>query len=90
MNSSIPQNAENSVQPSFAMRLFTAGMSADQSRPSVRPNHGLRHPPGTNWFSTSGLTSRMTRMPTEMLAIVMIVNCSTSVKTTLNIPPFAT
>jgi hypothetical protein len=61
-----------------------------QSRSSVQPKVISRHPSGMCRSSNSGDTRIMAMTPIQMHATVMIRNCSTSVKTTLNMPPFTT
>src|SRR5579859_1962032 len=65
-------------------------MMCDQSRSRCQPKNGLRQPCGMTGSSIAGETWLITSTPTAILAVVSSVNCSSSVDTTLNMPPLTT
>ncbi len=59
-----------------------------QSRSSVHPKKMSVQFAGITAWSISGDTAFIATMPTAMDATVITTNCTNSVMTTLNIPPF--
>ena len=58
-----------------------------QSRSSFQPKNGLSHPAGTTLEIISGDTLDIAIAPMMSDVVVRIVNCITSVATTLTMPP---
>ena len=58
-----------------------------QSSPSFQPKNGFSHPSGTDFSIISGEPSYIAMTPMMIDVIVRIVNCITSVMTTLTMPP---
>ncbi len=83
----ITVNREN---PSFVMLDWTMSNAPDQFKSSLHPKERFCHPAGTTASIISGLTLWMAITPTATEAIVIIANCSTSVRTTLYMPPLTT
>ncbi len=62
-------------------------MSPVQFRLRSQPKKGVVHPFGMNWWSWAPETDVMAMKPMASEAVVRTINWSTSVMTTLNIPP---
>jgi hypothetical protein len=90
LKSAIVKKAPKSVQPSEAILLFAASTSPDQSSDSRQSNHRRSQPSGVRLASISGETAFIAITPTQTQATVMMTNCSTSVNTTLIMPPLTT
>ena len=69
------------------MASFALSRMPVQSRPSFQPKNGFAQPAGTAFWIISGETLQMAMMPMVIDVRVRMVNCMTSVMTTLTMPP---
>lgn len=78
---------EKNSLPSCRRTSFTLSRIPVQSIPSVQPKNGFDHPAGTCPAIISGETLKIAINPMMTDVTVRIVNCMTSVSTTLIMPP---
>ena len=82
-----PKTAANSSLPSARIESLTLSKTPVQSSPRCRPKNGLVQPAGTCDSTIPGETVAIATTPMLSAVTVRIVNCITSVETTLNMPP---
>ena len=86
----MPKTIENNSLPSLAMASFTLSKIPVQSIPNFQPKNGFSQPAGITFLIMSGETLEMAMTPIVIEVIVRMVNCITSVMTTLIMPPLMT